>query len=101
MVHTRSQLVDRHNPLENVDPPTNSQNPLLNHNPIDVLQQREICISHTPSVGIRTHFSLFGENYGNELSPANAVKELLKVKQENQVLMELYREQVAANGVKA
>lgn len=58
----------------------NSQNPLLNHDPVDVRQQHEVGVGRTPSVGTHTHSSPCDENYNNELSPADAVKELMRVR---------------------
>lgn len=93
-------MIDNQNPSENLDPPTNTENLSLNHESMNTCQQCDAWVGHTPSAGTHTHFSPFDENYGTEISPANALKELMRVKLENQVLIELFEEQVAANGLK-
>lgn len=113
MVHTRSQLVDGQNCPENVDRLNiEVENQNQNLDPIQAVDasnqelvgpfnnNAKIGASYTPIVG-RTQSSPYDENYGADIGPVNALKELIRVKLENQVLMELYKEQVAGNGRKA
>lgn len=104
MVRTCGQLIDCQNLPKNIKPITtnvenNDQNPPLSSHNQKIY--RDTGVGHTPSTGTHTHLSPFDEKYSAEISPANALKELMRVILENQILMELYKEQVAANGLKA
>lgn len=104
IVHTKNQLTDNQNSLENIDPVTNTENNDQNPtalNPTKVHHLSNTGVGHTPSTGTHTYSSPFNENYDAEISPVSPLKELIRVKLENQVLMELYKEQETANGLKA